>query len=95
MGSATHRKNTMVDVNVTIWIRGKETQASQVADASVKSALTQLSRDMSKKLSPLKCPTHETPVKNARIAIDKSGNGDFRYESCCAELQKLVSKATA
>jgi hypothetical protein len=84
----------MVEVRVTIWIRGKDTEASQVSDKSVKTALTQMGTEMSRKLTGIVCPVHQSPVKDARIAIGKSGDGDFRYDACCAELQKLVTKAT-
>jgi hypothetical protein len=84
----------MVEVRVTLWIRGKDTAVALVADKSVKAALSQMGSDMSRKLTGITCPVHGSPVKDARIAIGKSGDGDFRYDACCAELQKLVTKAT-
>ncbi len=84
----------MVDVQVTIWIQGKDVAARDVKDSRVRAALTQMGKDLGQKLQGVKCPTHGGEAKDVRVKIDKSGNGDLRYDACCPELSKLIAKAT-
>jgi len=81
-------------VDVTLSVRGKDVAAADVADKKVSAALTQMGREIGKKLDGVKCPTHDEPPTNVRLHVSASGDGDLRYDSCCEALAKAVQRAT-
>lgn len=83
----------MLPVKVTISVQGKELAAEDVKDKSVRDGLQQMGRGVGTALAGITCPTHKVTAKSVRIHVSKSGDGDLKYDSCCAELQKLISKA--
>jgi hypothetical protein len=83
----------MLPVTVTIFVQGKDVLASHVRDKSVAAALTQMGRDIGRKLDKVRCPTHGKGPTDVRVHVGKDGNADLRYESCCAKLKDAVGRA--
>ena len=82
----------MIPVRVTVMVGRKATPVEDVRDASVKTALKQAAKDIGTKLATVKCPTHGQGPTDVRLSFDAGGNGDLKYESCCEELGKAISK---
>lgn len=82
----------MVPVRVTVMVGRKVVPVDEVRDASVKTALKQAAKDIGTRLSEAKCPTHGKGPTDVRLHFDAGGNGDLKYESCCEELGKAISK---
>ena len=82
----------MIPVRVTVMVGRKVTAIDDVRDASVKTALKQAAKDIGTRLSAAKCPTHGQGPTEVRLHFDAGGNGDLKYESCCEELGKAISK---
>jgi hypothetical protein len=84
-----------MDVRVFLSIRGKETVAQEIKDAKVRAGLLQMGRSVALTLEGVRCPTHQTGPRDVRVHVDAKGNGDLRYDACCAELSALIGKATS
>jgi hypothetical protein len=82
----------MIPVRVTVMVGRKATPVDDIRDASVKTALKQAAKDIGTKLANAKCPTHGQGPTDVRLDFDAAGNGDLKYESCCEELGKAISK---
>lgn len=82
----------MVPVRVTVMVGRKAMPVDDVRDASVKTALKQAAKDVGTRLAQAKCPTHGTGPTDVRLHFDAGGNGDLKYQSCCEELGKAISK---
>lgn len=82
----------MIPVRVTVMVGRKATPVDDVRDASVKTALKQAAKDIGTKLATVTCPTHGKGPTDVRLNFDAGGNGDLKYESCCEELGKAISK---
>ncbi len=81
-------------VEVTLSVRGKDVPADSVPDKKVGAALKQMGDAIGKKLDGVKCPEHDKPPTNVRLAVSASGDGDLRYDSCCNKLAQAVQRAT-
>ncbi|GMV14676.1 MAG: hypothetical protein AMXMBFR56_29000 [Polyangiaceae bacterium] len=79
-------------VNVLVNVRGKDVPLDQVRDPAIVKAFRQLADDVGKKLASVSCPTHKKGPTQVRLVVDKSGNADLRYESCCLALRDAVGK---
>ncbi|HEX7667760.1 MAG TPA: hypothetical protein VF407_24705 [Polyangiaceae bacterium] len=82
----------MIPVKVSVAVGRKTVPLEQVQNQKVVSALRQASRDVGTRLAQAKCPTHGQGPTNVRLHFDASGNGDLKYDSCCAELGAVISK---
>ncbi|MDB4944504.1 MAG: hypothetical protein JWP97_4038 [Labilithrix sp.] len=82
----------MLRVAVTVAVGRKTVPIDEVHNQKVVSALRQAARDVGMRLADVTCPTHAKGPTNVRLHFDAAGNGDLKYESCCAELGALVSK---
>ncbi len=83
----------MVAVKVTIDVQGKVVAADKVANATVRSALTKMGREIGQKLATVACPEHGKGPTDVRIHVSPSGDADLKYESCCEKLRGEVSRA--
>ena len=83
----------MLPVKVTVSVNGKTVPVDQVKDPRVASALKQMGRDMGAKLAKITCPEHQRSVTDVRIHVGRAGDGDIKYDSCCAKLTEAVSRA--
>lgn len=81
-----------VAVSVLVNVRGKDVPLDQVRDPSIVRAFRQLADDVGKKLAGVTCPTHKKGPTLVKLVVDKSGNADLRYESCCLSLRDAVGK---
>jgi hypothetical protein len=81
-------------VAVTLSVRGKEVPADELADKDVSAALKKMGDDIGKKLAAVKCPEHDKPPTNVRLHVSAKGDGDLRYDSCCAKLATAIKHAT-
>lgn len=82
----------MLPVRVTVAVGRKTVPIEEVRDVRVVTALRQAAKDVGTRLAGAKCPTHAQGPTNVRLHFDTSGAGDLKYESCCAELGKEISK---
>ena len=82
----------MISVRVTVAVGRKSVALEDVQNQKVVSALRQAARDVSVRLSTVKCPTHDQGPTNVRLHFDTSGAGDLKYESCCEKLGEAISK---
>ena len=82
----------MIPVKVTVAVGRKSVPIEDVQNQKAASALRQAARDVGVRLSQAKCPTHDQGPTNVRLHFDASLNGDLKYESCCEELGKAISK---
>lgn len=82
----------MIPVRVTVAVGRKTVPIEEVQNQKVVSALRQAARDVGARLAQVRCPTHDTGPTNVRLHIGSSGAGDLKYESCCEELGKAISK---
>ena len=82
----------MIPVKVTVAVGRKSVPIDDVQNQKVVSALRQAARDVGVRLAHAKCPTHDQGPTNVRLHFDSSGSGDLKYESCCEELGKAISK---
>lgn len=82
----------MVPVKVTVAVGRKTVGIDEVRDARVASALRDAAKNIGSALASAKCPTHGKGPTDVRLHFDASGTGDLKYESCCAELGKEISK---
>ena len=82
----------MIPVRISVAIGRKTVPIEDVRDARVASALRQAAKDVGTRLASAKCPTHGKGPTDVRLHFDASGAGDLKYESCCAELGKEISK---
>lgn len=82
----------MVSVRVTVAVGRKTVALDEVRDARVATALRQAAKDVGTRLASAKCPTHGKGPTDVRLHFDASGAGDLKYESCCEELGKAISK---
>lgn len=82
----------MIPVRVTVAVGRKTIPIEQVQNQKAVSALRQAARDVAVRLSQAKCPTHDAGPTNVRLHFDAAGLGDLKYESCCEELGKEISK---
>ena len=82
----------MVHVRVTVAVGRKTVALDEVRDARVATALRQAAKDVGNRLASAKCPTHGKGPTDVRLHFDASGTGDLKYESCCEELGKAISK---
>ena len=82
----------MVPVKVTVAVGRKVMSIEDVRDARVFIALKEAANNIGKQLSKAKCPTHGKGPTDVRLHFDAAGNGDLKYESCCEELGKAISK---
>ncbi len=79
-------------VSVLVSVRGKDVPLDQVRDPAIVKAFRQLADDVGKKLANVSCPTHKQGPTLVKLVVDKSGNADLRYESCCLALRDAVGK---
>ena len=82
----------MLPVRVTVAVGRKTVPIDEVKDARVVSALRQAAKDVGTRLATATCPTHGKGPTEVRLHFDAAGAGDLKYESCCAELGKEISK---
>lgn len=82
----------MLPVRVTVAVGRKVVALDDVRDARVATALRQAAKDIGTRLSTAKCPAHGKGPTQVRLHFDASGTGDLKYESCCEELGKAISK---
>lgn len=82
----------MIPVRISVAVGRKTVPIEEVRDARVASALRQAAQDVGTRLASAKCPTHGKGPTDVRLHFDASGAGDLKYESCCAELGKQISK---
>jgi hypothetical protein len=82
----------MVSVRVTVAVGRKVMALEEVKDPRVSGALKEAARNIGTQLAKVKCPTHGKGPTDVRLHFDASGNGDLKYESCCEELGKAISK---
>ena len=78
---------------VTVDFRGKKVSLDKVTDTRIRSALTQMAKDVGSKLADAKCPEHEQAPTAIRLHLTASGDADLQYESCCEKLRDVVAKA--
>jgi hypothetical protein len=83
-----------MEVRVYLNMGGKEVLASDIKVAKVRAGLTDMGRAVAASLAGVQCKEHGRGPKDVRIHVDAKGNGDLRYDSCCAALTALVGKAT-
>lgn len=82
----------MISVRVTVAVGRKTVPLEEVKDQRIVGALRQAARDLGTRLATAKCPTHGKGPTDVRLHFDAGGNGDLKYESCCEELGKAISK---
>lgn len=82
----------MISVRVTVAVGRKAVPVEEVQNQKVAGALRQAARDVAVRLDKAVCPTHGKGPTNVRLHFDTAGNGDLKYESCCEELGKAISK---
>lgn len=82
----------MIPVKVTVAVGRKAVPIDDVQNQKIVSALRQAARDVGVRLAQAKCPTHDQGPTNVRLHFDSSLNADLKYESCCEELGKAISK---
>lgn len=82
----------MISVRVTVAVGRKTMPLEEVKDQRIVTALRQAARDLGSRLANAKCPTHGKGPTDVRLHFDAGGNGDLKYESCCEELGKAISK---
>jgi hypothetical protein len=81
-----------VAVSVLVNVRGTDVPLDQVKDPAIQRAFRQLADDVGQKLSSVTCPTHKQGPTLVKLVVDKGGNADLRYESCCLGLRDAVGK---
>lgn len=79
-------------VRVTVAVGRKTVSVDEVRDLKVAGALREAARNIGGALAQAKCPTHGKGPTDIRLHFDAGGNGDLKYESCCAELASVCSK---
>lgn len=82
----------MIPVRVTAAVGRKIVAVEEVRDPRVASALRQAGRDLGARLAAIKCPEHGRGPADVRLHFDAAGNGDLKYDSCCAKLGEQVAK---
>lgn len=82
----------MIPVRVTVAVGRKVMSIEEVRDPRVSGALKEAARNIGSQLAKAKCPKHGKGPTEVRLHFDASGNGDLKYESCCEELGKAISK---
>jgi hypothetical protein len=82
----------MVPVRVTITVGRKVMALEEVRDPRMSGPLKDAAKNVGTQLAKAKCPKHGTGPTDVRLHFDASGNGDLKYESCCEELGKAISK---
>ncbi len=82
----------VLPVHVTVTVGRKVVALDEVKDPRVAGALRQAAQDLGKRLEKAKCPKHGKGPTDVRLHFDAGGNGDLKYESCCEELGKAISK---
>jgi hypothetical protein len=82
----------MIPVRVTVAVGRKVMALEDVRDPRVSGALKEAAKNIGSQLSKAKCPKHGKGPTDVRLHFDASGNGDLKYESCCEELGKAISK---
>lgn len=82
----------MIPVRVTVAVGRKAVPVEEIQNQKTAGALRQAARNVSVALEKAVCPTHNKGPTNVRLHFDSSGNGDLKYESCCNELAKAISK---
>lgn len=83
-----------MQVQVFVWVRGKEVRAQDVKDAATRSGLLKMGQTVGTQLATVTCPEHGRGPRDVRIVFDAKGNGDLKYDACCAKLSAEVAKAT-
>jgi hypothetical protein len=81
-----------VKVAVTVTTGRRIVPLEQVTDRRISTALEAAARDIGKKLDRVRCPEHEQAPTNVRVHFDASGAADLRYDSCCDQLGRAVSR---
>jgi hypothetical protein len=71
-------------VSVLVSVRGKDVPLDQIRDPAIVKAFRQL--------ADVTCPTHKMGPTLVTLVVDKGGNADLRYESCCLALRDAVGK---
>jgi hypothetical protein len=82
----------MVPVRVTVAVGRKVMAIEDVRDPRVAGALKDAAKNIGSQLAKAKCPKHGKGPTDVRLHFDAAGNGDLKYESCCEELGKAISK---
>jgi hypothetical protein len=82
----------MVPVTVTVAVGRKVVPVNEVRDARIAAGLRQAGQDLGRKLATARCPEHGKGPTQVRLHFDASGNGDLKYESCCAKLGDCIKK---
>ena len=88
------RRALIVAVKVTVTVTmGKRTvPLEQVTDRRISTAFESAAREVGTKLDRVRCAKHKQPPTNVRVHFDASGAADLRYDSCCDELGRAVTK---
>jgi hypothetical protein len=81
-----------VKVTVTVAVGRRSVPVEQVTDRRVAGAFEAAGRQIGSKLDRVKCPAHDKRPSNVRVHFDASGAADLRYDSCCDELGRAVSR---
>lgn len=79
-------------MTVTVAVGRKIVPVERVQDEKVAAALREAARDLGMRLAKAKCPTHAKGPTHVRLHFNAAGVGDLKYESCCEELGKTISK---
>jgi hypothetical protein len=82
----------MIPVRVTVAVGRKVMALEEVKDPRVSGALKDAAKNIGSQLAKAKCPKHGQGPTDVRLHFDAAGNGDLKYESCCEELGKAISK---
>ena len=83
----------MIPVTVTATVGRKTVPLPEVRDPRIRRGLEDAAHSIGRALATVVCPKHRVGPKDVRLHFDANGNGDFKYESCCEVLGKLVQTA--
>jgi hypothetical protein len=79
-------------VSVLVSVRGRDIPLCQVKDPAVVRAFQQLAEQVGSQLCSVVCNVHKKGPTAVRLVVDKGGNADLRYESCCVGLRDQVGR---
>lgn len=80
-------------VTITVAMGGRKVPIDEVKDTRIATALRAAGEDVGRRLKTISCPEHRGTATNVRIHFDPRGNADLQYDSCCAKLGAVISKA--
>jgi hypothetical protein len=83
----------MLPVRVTVTMGRKTVPLEKVTDSRIARGLADLGKNIGTRLAAVTCPVHGRGPESVRVHVDARGTPDLAYDSCCAELATLVSRA--